>query len=438
MQQTMTYRHRDRPSCLEAAMTRTRTATRAVAICLAVLASAAAPRTAGMEAARASLRGDGTLVLNGDPIFPIGIRIEGEGREHARIAEAGFNTLLTSGDVGPAFFDAAARQGLHVIAGHYAWATFRGVKRDQVDLYASSLKQAFRLRNMSGQTPLEALAAAGRYPCIFAWNTCEEPHARIVEPLAVLYEIIKSHSPHHLVIGLSDDASSSHIFQNAADVVMVDCYPYRGRLSQPAMLIFDRVREVGERTGGKPVWFMPQLYPPSYFSKDPADDLTLGIMREACYLGLVAGAKGIVMYSYYALGPLDTDAGRRRWDVVRQVVGELRELAAVLCDGRPGRLPLSWLSSSGTSVPAPPLRVLEHYGSLYLLAANPSNQPLRAPLTAGLIRQRGYAFDARVLAGNDGLTVNSATTDGNEHPELGVAPHGCGVFRLQRRAMAPP
>lgn len=390
-----------------------------------------------MEPAKASLRDDGTLLLNGTPTFPIGIRIEGEGHEHAAIAEAGFNVLLTSGEVGPPFYESAGRHGLHVIAGHYAWATFNAMKREDVNLHASALTQAFQVRNVGGRTPLEALETAGAQPCVFAWNTCEEPHARSVEVLAVLNELIKSHKPHHLVVGLSDDGPSSHIFQNAADVVMVDCYPYRGAASLPSMQIVDRVTQVRARSG-KPVWFMPQLYPPSFFSKDPADDLTLGILREACYLGLAAGAKGIVMYSYYALGPLEEDPGRARWDVVRAVVRELRGLIPILLDGRTRKLSLHWLDESGASTAAPPFRLLDHYGRLYLVVANPSGQPLRAPVTTGFIRQRGFAFDARVYAGGDGLGVESGVTDGQEHPVLTLQPRACGVFELTRRPLLPP
>lgn len=408
----------------------------AMALSLWLSATAAVSGDAS-PGARASIRGDGTLLLNDTPTFPIGIRIEGEGREHPRIAAAGFNVLLTSGEVGPAFYDAATANGLHVIAGHYLWATFNAARRDEVDLYASALKEAFRVPNVAGRTFMEALEATRPHPCVFAWNTCEEPHARVVEPLSTLYELIKSHRPHHLVVGLSDDGPSSHIFQNAADVVMVDCYPYRGRLSLPAMLIHQRVSAVRRRTGGKPVWFMPQLYPPAFFSKDPADDLSVGMLREACHLGLAAGARGIVMYSYYALGDLETDAGARRWDMVRAVVADLRRLAPLICDGRPRDLPLLWRGADGSDVPAPPTRVVEHYGAVYVLVANPTGGVVRSDVTAGLIRQHGYAFDATVFSGADGLEVATGTTDERTHPVLVVAAHGCGAFKLSRRPMWP-
>ena len=393
---------------------------------------------AEMQPVRASIRSDGTLLLDGRPVFPVGIRIEGEGEEHARIAEAGFNVLLTSGAVGSAFYESAARQGLRVIAGHYVWATFRGADREQIDLHDSALRQAYKVRNMAGRTLLEALADVGESPALFAWNTCEEPHARMIEPLEVVYELIKSHKPHHLVVGLIDDSGWAQIFQKSADVVIVDCYPYRGRLSQPAMLIYERVREARERSGNKPIWFMPQLYPPSYFSKDSADDLTPQILREACFLGLTAGAKGIVMYSYYALGDLAKPDGARRWRAVRTVTAELRKLEAIVCDGRPLRsLPLNWRTDSRTSVPAIPAQVLELYGRVYVIVANPTDASLSAGLQAGFVRLNPCAFDASVFVGGDGLTVGTASSEGREYPMLTVRPHGAGVFELRRRPMAP-
>lgn len=232
------------------------------------------------EPARASIRGDGTLLINEQPVFPIGIRIEGEGKEHAQIAEAGFNMLLGSGKVEAPYYEAAVRKKLWVIAGHYVWATFATIRSGnslKVDLYAeddASFQKTFGYWNQSGRKPLDALAAFDRFPCVFAWNTCEEPPAKFIEPIEHMYEIFKSNSPHHLVIPLSCNMQWAHVFRKAGDVLIVDCYPYRGHRSQPALYTYQWVRRAREAIGDKPVWLMPQLYQPFYWSRRDQDELT--------------------------------------------------------------------------------------------------------------------------------------------------------------------
>ncbi len=69
---------------------------------------------AGNNRLVASTRDDGVLVVNGEAVFPIGIRIEGDGRYHQMIADAGFNMLLGSGAVKPSYCAQAGRAGLWV------------------------------------------------------------------------------------------------------------------------------------------------------------------------------------------------------------------------------------------------------------------------------------------------------------------------------------
>jgi len=412
-----------------------------------------------LEAAEASIRGDGVLLVDGRAVFPIGIRIEGDGQEHQMLAETGFNVLLGSGAVKPSYYEQASKHGLLVIAGHYIWATFASFRHGnprEIDLYAeddAALQKAFTYTNQSRQRPLQALAAVDHHPCVFAWNTCEEPTGKFLEPLEYMYEIFKSNSPKHLVIPLSCDPDWFHIFRNSGDALMVDVYPYRGpEKSQPAVYTYDRVRHARRVLDGKPVWLMPQLYHPSYWSRNGADELTLPQMRQANYLGLIAGAQGVVMYSYSSYrtwwkdgkrirdlrqDPLPAPIWQRRWERIRRMVEELKALAPLICDGRPTDLPLSWRPvGAGASGAAMVLtRVLDHYGSLYLLAANLAEAPVETRLRSPS-RVNRDAFEASVFLGGSDLSVTPG--DGPKRlPRLTLAARGCGVFRLDRRALQP-
>ncbi len=417
-----------------------------LAVCLS-LAGAGRPALAA-ALARASIRADGTLLINGRPVFPIGIRIEGEGKEHAQIAQAGFNMLLTSGKVEAPFYKAAARNKLWVIAGHYVWATFATIRSGnsrKVDLYAEDmacLQKAFGYWNQSRRKPLEALAAFDRYPCVFAWNTCEEPPAKFIEPLEQMYEIFKSNSPHHLVVALSCDPGWAHIFRHAADVLIVDCYPYRGPRSQPAIYTYQWVRRA-RRASGKPVWLMPQLYQPFYWSRRDGDELTVQQMREQNYLGLIAGAKGVIMYHYYSLwqwcehgrlhkGGCAPKLFQQRWDRVKRVVAELRKLGPIICDGRPAALPIQWFDEQNRPLGPQLTRLLDYYGDRYLLVCNLSARPIHAEIR-GTNRLVRHPYRVSVFLGAQDLRVER----GEDSLVVTVGPRGAGVFLLERKPLKP-
>ena len=415
-----------------------------------------APRAAGV---RAAIREDGTLIVDGEVVFPIGIRIEGDGSEHALIAETGFNMLLGSGAVEPSYYDRANEHGLLVIAGHYVWATFASFRKGNsrgIDLYAeegAGLEKAFRYTNQSRQTPLQAMAAVDHHPCVFAWNTCEEPGAKFIEPLEFMYEIVKSNSPGHLVIPLSCDVDWFHTFRNAGDVLMMDVYPYRGsKKSQPPAYSHDRIKLAREALPGKAVWLMPQLYHPSYWSRQAGDDLTLQQMRQADYLGLIAGAKGIMMYSHSSYRtwwkdgervrnirehPPPAEVWETRWGRLRRLVAELKQLGPVICDGRPVDLPLYWRITGEQGGSAGPVfvRTLDLYGELYVLVANLCGSDVAADLN-WTSRVNRHAFDTSVFLGQENLSLTVAG-EGRAPTVLGVKPQGCGVFRLTRRPLKP-
>lgn len=416
-----------------------------------VVLSSLSCAAAGGEPARASIRGDGTLLINGRAVFPVGIRIEGEGKEHERIAQAGFNMLLGSGKVEAPYYEAAARNNLWVVAGHYVWATFATVRSGnprKVDLYAedeAGFQKTFGYWNQSGRKPLDALAAFDHFPCVFAWNTCEEPPAKFIEPIEHMYEIFKSNSPQHLVIPLSCDMKWAHVFRNAGDVLIVDCYPYRGHRSQPAIYTYQWVRRAREAMGGKPVWLMPQLYNPFYWSKRDEDELTLQQMREQNYLGLIAGAKGIIMYHYYSLqqwcengklhkGGCEAEVFERRWDRVRQVVAELNSLGPIICDGRPVDLPLQWFGPDHKALGPQLTRVLDHYGKRYMLVCNLAEYPIRAQLCKNSHAIRNVYSAAPFLGAAD-IHVEHSRSDGPV--EIVVKPKGAGVVLLERVPLKP-
>ena len=305
-------------------------------------------------------------------------------------------------------------------------------------------------RDQSWRMPLDTLAAFDALPGVIGWRTNEEPEGKLVEALEYAYEVFKSHSPRHLVVTLSCDPRWFYAFRNTADVLVVDNYPFRGshQVKRSLLETYQGVRQGVEAMAGKAVWVMPQLYPPSYWSLDPSEELSVGDMRLQDYAALIGGAKGVVMYSYSMFGrvrerdaegnarlrPADEAVRQRRWAAVRAVVGELNKLGPIICDGRPsGDAEIRWLEP-GAQGPGPQLtRELDYYGTKYLLVANLLDMPIQGK-AYGINGGNRRAYDATVFAGEADLSVSA---DSPGEPTITVGPRGAGVFVLERRPVAP-
>ncbi len=405
---------------------------------------------AEQAATLATFCGDGTLVVDGQPVFPIGMHTE-ELESIERIAGAGFNLVSGSGEWGEQHYAASEQEGLLVLGGHYVWATFASFRSGGgIDLRpseAAGVQNVIRhARDQSRRLPLETLAAFDHLPGVIGWRTNEEPEAKLVESLEYAYEVFKSHSPGHIVATLSCDPRWFHLFRNTADVLIVDNYPFRGNRGAKRSLLetYEWISHAKDVMGGKPVWLMSQLIPPSYWSLDPADELSLQDMRLQSYLGLIAGAKGIIMYNYEMfmqvrerdadgdarLRPAGEDLLRRRWSAVRALVEELKALAPIICGGRlSSDLEIRWLQP-GAQGPGPQMtRELDHYGRKYLLIANPLDVPIEGRVF-GINGGNRRAFDAGVFCGDRDLSVRTETPG---EPTITVGPRGTGTFVLTRR-----
>ena len=410
-------------------------------------AAAAEPPT------RASLREDGTLLVDGNAVFPIGMfsaTLKGENCAH--IAELGFNTVSNGGDAEDEFFHAAHAAGLYTIAPHYNWATFasRDEAMDMDKHEKEGFDLAFSYRDQIGRKPVDNLARWDHLPGVFGWYIFEEPKAAYSEALEFMYEIFKSHSPSHLVVGVSAEKVWYHHFLKSVDALMIDVFPYRpGDRAQPEILTYEMTRHAVEALRGKPVWILAQggcmwknwdVFPP----------LTEENFRNQAYLALIGGAKGYFMYSYPAVGHfgrLDESAEAGQWEKIAIVVAELKQLAPVLCDGRPDEdVRLAWKNPGGKGGPVL-TRVLDHYGKKYLLIANIGSAPVTAQI---LGTNYGFprAFDVRFFTGSPGLSVlgDQAGADTQtvnlpgkgEFPTIRVEPGSSGAFEITRLPAQPP
>lgn len=420
----------------------------------AVLLLASASVTAGgSPPERAFIRGDGTLMVNGEAVFPIGIYTATLNGEHcADMAEIGFNMVTNGGDAGDDFFKAAADSGLYILAPHYIWATFRANNPD-VDLSKhekEGFDLAFNYKNQSRQTIVQSLEKWDALPGVIGWYLAEEPKASYSEPLEFMHELVKSRTPGHITTMVSAEKVWYHHFRNATDVLMVDAYPYRpGDRVQPEVVTHELVEHAVDVMGGKPVWLMAQGGN-MWKNWNDVPPMTEANYRNQAYLGLIAGAKGYIMFSHPTVGhfgKLEKREEARQWRKIKTVVGELNRLAPILCDGRVSdEVRLVWKDANGKGQP-PLSRLLAHDGKFYLLVANIGTTSVTAQV---LGTNYGFpdAFDVKVFTGSKGLqtpgrTAGDASQTVNEAkkaelPTIVVQPDSSGVYEIIRRPAPAP
>ena len=411
-------------------------------------------------ATRATVRADGTLLVDDEPVFPVGIRTESL-ESLPTIAAAGFNLVLGSGEWEAEHYATAAANKLLVLGGHYVWATFATFRGDGgIDL---RLEEVAALRNVQRSAydqgkrlPHETLAAFDHLPGVIGWNTSEEPEAKLIENIEYAYEIFKAHNPSHLVTTLASGATDRwfHLFRNTSDVLIIDNYPFRGsaRVKRSLLESYQFVKHATQVMGGEPVWLMPQLIPPSEWSRQPEDEISLSDMRLQHYAGLIGGAKGVIMYHWGALRTaygadgrqrVSDDVFRQRWKIVTTMVEELHALGPVICDGRPTHeLDIRWLKP-GTQGPGPQMTLeLDYYGTKYLLVMNPLDIAIEA-MVFGISGGNRDGYTGRVLLGQSDLSLRSpeASDEYVDDPEsvtITVGGRGAGVFVLERKALRAP
>jgi hypothetical protein len=206
---------------------------------------------------------------------------------------------------------------------------------------------------------------------------------------------------------------------------------------------YEQVRDAAEAMKGKAVWLMPQLLSPSQWSRLPEDDISLGDMRLQNYCGLIAGAKGVIMYHWPALSvayrgkekvQVSQEVFQRRWNAAKAVAAELSRLGPVICDGRPTRdLEIVW-TEPGTQGPGPQLaRELDYYGTKYLLVANLLDVPIKGKVF-GINGGNRRAYSGSVFVGDGDLSVSQPEPG---ESQVTVGPRGAGVFQFERRPIVP-
>ena len=394
----------------------------------------------------------GNLVLNGRPVFPLGLSDPPpvgskapNGRDAwAEVARAGVNftrnyTVWTPGAAGEELIpvveqlDAARDHDVHV------WLALAGVDN-----------------NLSHAALLDQIVDAVKgHPGLGAWKGTDEPaHARVPAAGCVaVYKRVRSRDPDHPVViieaprlpgptrGSPDrplTVAGVRPYAAACDIHGVDIYPVSrppGRhaggppINTDISVVGDLTRILAQATGRKALWTTLQIAWSGVLPPHPTVFPTLQQARFMAYDAVIAGARGLFFFGGH-LRQVMTDADARRgwnWTYWRKVQRPLLEelsgehhRAALLAPDAAHRV-----TASAADIALSTRQTSEF---LYVIAAR------RSPSATGRIRFTGLPVSVRsgtVLAHPGGNPARSVTVAGGAFTDPSpYQPHNARVYRF--------
>ncbi len=260
------------------------------------------------DSPRVALRGDGVTLVEGKPFFPFGFYHVSQSRplphrlEMLRdLAAAGFNAAharaMEVNEYG-SFLDECAKAGVYVVTEFTA-------------------------------PPLEVIARYRSHPAVLGWDPGDEPDLWGISPakMTASYDQFKQLDPDHPVYTVVANPVAYAAYARGTDILAPDPYPIP---NAPVSMVYDslsRARREASRWGTA-LWGILQA-----FAWEKSRAPTPAEIRAMTYLALLAGAKGILYYTY-ADGTWVLPEHPEQWDALKALVPEMRRIAPAVMDGR--------------------------------------------------------------------------------------------------------
>jgi len=220
------------------------------------------------------LRNDGTLLVDGNPFFPIAAYHVRQ-TDYPYLNEAGINTVqgivTNNANALQSALDAAHQSGLKVMVPLY---------------YNMKVKENAALTE-------QFVTRFKTHPAVLAWMIMDEPfsNGKTLEELADAYRLIRSLDQAHPTYMVEAMPPYYATTAKATDILVTDVYtiPY-----EPISLVGERTAAAKQAAGEKPVWNVLQaMYNPPNWPILP----TIGQVRNAAYQTLANGLQGVAYYS---------------------------------------------------------------------------------------------------------------------------------------------
>lgn len=270
------------------------------------------------------LRANGSLSIDRRPFFPIGLYHVSWGVspmkqiEHLEdIAAAGFNTVHASANDWKdytKFLQRANQLGVYVLSEHHG-------------------------------DPLEFTQEFKNEPAVLAWNLADDVDngKRTSTEVMALNRKIKAADPNHLtyISGYSKDLQN---FAQCANILGRQSYPIREHTTEELSKTYSEIAEIADaKLGGDRQALFANLQVFPWSSADPSQKGTVPEVpevRNMTYQAILAGAKGILYYTYYDETWFLPDRAPL-WQGLKSLNQEVRSLSPFFLDGKFQRLKLA-------------------------------------------------------------------------------------------------
>lgn len=296
----------------------------------------------------ANLSDTGTILMNGEPFFPIGL-YHVSPSHYPMLAEAGFNAVQGIGPRDLERFGAALDACLE-----------HGIVMD-VPLYANMQVK----ENM--EQSLAAIEAYADHPAVMCWKIIDEPelHPKATDEVPPAYFALKAADPANPIELTLCQPPTFAYWAKFCDIMQVDPYPIP---RQPLTMVSDWVSLAKQ---GLEPWQNLTAVLQSGWIPEPINQPTPEQALSMVYLSLIHGAKGIFWYSF-------RDPGWRLeetplWEHFPAINAETLALSRPVMLGE---------ADERVSVTSPEdvvhWRAWEYDGRIWLLMTNPLAEPITA------------------------------------------------------------
>ena len=270
-----------------------------------------------LKSAKVNIKADGTTLVNDRPFFPFGFyHVSWQATAEARlqalqeIGLAGFNTIHASAtnmnDYGE-FLDRAEKLGVYVVT--------------EQNVGLLNLINAFKHK-----------------PAVLGWNIADDVDNGKLVPQEVLkfHQQAKLADPHHITY-ISGYSKKIKQFGNCADVLAMQSYPI-GNGNGEISLTYDQIslaRDAVSRDK-KAVYANVQAFAWQNTKKGESHPIrvpTFDEVRNMTYQALLAGAKGIIYYTYHD-GDWHLSSYPALWTGMKTLVPEIKAISSLVLNGQ--------------------------------------------------------------------------------------------------------
>ena len=325
-----------------------------------------------MPKRRVSIDFQGLAVVDGKPFFPFGMFVHSfAGPKAEKYAKGPFNCILSYGALTRAQMDFAHSKGLKVLY---------SVK----DIFRGAAFQPFAMADEDDEVAFVAakVASLKDHPALLGWYTQDEAGPGIVPRLTDRDRLIRMIDPDHPTYGCLCRTDATIEYMGTSDVLGTDPYPLTGKAKRIVRVAESTRNAKAAFFGMRQLWQVVQAFDWSYYNKDkscmyhPNGDEILNM----CLQSVAAGANGVLLYSYSALGGnafgRSQEDFEKYWQEACRAGEAFSRMIPVFLSDDASHL----VEGVGDELP---VRAWRHDGKVWYLAVNATYKPVKAHVRIG-------------------------------------------------------